>query len=84
MTPRGSSTVDYGLVSPTLFDKIKDFLVGDIIPPVSDHAPITLSLQVNVQISIMPSSADLLSKPDKLEWNRELANRFRVPLVRKY
>ena len=60
--------------------KVNDFLVGDIVPPVSDHAPISFSLAVNAKVSSGVNLADLIPKPDKIEWNKEVANRFTVLL----
>ena len=80
VTARGSSAVDYGLVSPAIFNKINDFLVGDIMPPISDHAPIAFSLAVNANVFKESSTSKLLAKPDKIEWGKDLANRFTVLL----
>ena len=36
----GLSSVDYGLVSPDLYDRVSTFSVRDPLPTLSDHAPI--------------------------------------------
>ena len=75
-TGRGRSAVDYGIVSPNLFIKIKDFLVGNIWPHISDHTPISLSLKVKVKTPSDDNSEELLDKPRKISWDKDKAEHF--------
>ena len=72
----GSSTVDYGLVSPDLYDQVPVFQVLQPDLSVSDHSPIALYLKVNSFVSFFEASDDLLPKPKKLNWDSKIKDRF--------
>ena len=79
-TARGSSVVDYTLASPSLFNKIPSFCVGDYIPVLSDHAPIHFKIQVRAKASITDQTSQLSSLPDKVTWDKEKAERYEILL----
>ena len=75
-TPRGASAVDYAAVSPILLKQIRYFLV------LSDHTPIELCLPVctSYQFSNNNCNVDVLPKPDKIEWDKNLAQKYKFIL----
>ena len=75
-TPLGSSCVDYCAASPELLKKIRYFQVKPLMPIFSDHTPITLCLKVNANISVHKVNYDYLPKPDKIQWDKTLAEKF--------
>ena len=81
-TPRGASAVDYGAVSPALLKQVRYFLVSDPCLQLSDHTPITLCLSVRGQY--LPSNAscnvEILPKPDKVVWDKNLAQKYKFIL----
>ena len=80
-TPNGFSTVDYGLSSPALFNQIDSFKVEDPNLALSDHAPITASLKVNVDINHSNQTKyKYLPKPGKVVWNKDKSARFTILL----
>ena len=74
--PQGSSCVDYCAISPELFSNVRYFQVKPILPMFSDHTPISLCLKVNATISSQKSNYDFLPKPDKIKWDKTLAEKF--------
>ena len=74
---RGSSAVDYGAVSPSLFHKVSHFQVHHLMPEVSDHTPISLGLRVNARLEPPRGHYNFLPKPDKVVWNKEREQAFR-------
>ena len=54
--------------------------MGLIVPPISDHAPVTFSLSVNVKSDTSSNLSDLLPRPDKVVWDKSLADRFTILL----
>ena len=72
----GSSAVDYGMVTPDLYDQVPVFTV---LPPdlsVSDHSPIALHLKVNSLVSFNNILDDVLPKPKKLNWDCKIKERY--------
>ena len=74
--PRGSSCVDYCAVRPGIFSNIRYFQVQPLLPMFSDHTPITLCLKANANISVQQSTYNYLPKPDKINWDKTLAEKF--------
>ena len=72
----GSSVVDYGLVSPDLYDQVPVFTVLPFDPTVSDHSPIGLYLKVNSFVSFADEAENLVSKPQKLNWDTKIKDNF--------
>ena len=79
--PQGSSCVDYCAMSPELFSNVRYFQVKPILPMFSDHTPISLCLKVNATISVKKSNYDFLPKPDKIQWDKTLAESLANPKV---
>ena len=73
----GSSAVDYGLVSPDLYDQVPVFSV--MIPDlsVSDHAPIVMYLKVNSFVSFANCNENVLPKQKKVNWDAHIKDRFK-------
>ena len=44
---RGSSTVDYGIVSESFIEQVKFFSVNEFLPDLSDHCQISLLFEIN-------------------------------------
>ena len=68
--------MDYGLVSPDLYDQVPVFSVLPPDPSVSDHSPIALYLKVNSFVSYAESNDNLLSKPQKINWDSKIRDRY--------
>ena len=77
-TPLGSSCVDYCSVSPELINIICYFQVQPLMPMFSDHTPISLCLKVNANISNHKVHYNYLPKPDKIQWDKILAEKFLI------
>ena len=75
-TYNGQSCVDYCLVSPTLYDNVRTFCVGDLIPTLSDHCPITVTINVSVKRLASKSNYEFIQKPIKLNWSKDISFRF--------
>ena len=76
-TPRGSSCVDYCAASPELINQFRYFQVKPPILSYSDHCPIGVCLKVHINIQKNETlEYDLIPKPEKIVWNRALADKF--------
>ena len=75
-TARGSSTVDYGAVSPEIMKKVRFFRVEPLMPICSDHCPITLCLKVKANIDIARKVYNFKNKPDKVIWDKTKNHHF--------
>ena len=72
----GQSCVDYCLVSPSLYKKVKTFCVGNLVPTLSDHCPITVTVDVSVNSISKVSNYDFIAKPQKIPWSKDISFRF--------
>ena len=82
-TPRGCSAVDIGAVSPSLFKDVRYFLVDSPHLHLSDHTPIELGLTVHmrpVPSASNESNCSLSPKPDKIVWDKNLAEKYKILL----
>jgi hypothetical protein len=77
---RGSSVVDYGAVSPSLFSAVPAFQVHHLLPQVSDHTALTLWLSVNARIEPPAEDYNFINKPDKVVWNKQLEDAFKYSM----
>ena len=77
-TQLGSSCVDYCAVSPQIIKQIRYFQVNPLLPIFSDHTPISLCIRVNANINVQKSHYDFLPKPDKIQWDKTLADKFLI------
>ena len=75
-TPNGFSTVDYGMVSPSLYDKVDSFNVGDPEPTLSDHVPITINLKIKNNINKTQIKYNFYPKPSKIIWNKDKSAQY--------
>ena len=66
----GSSVVDYMVNTHNAFQKISHFKVGDVLPTLSDHCPITALIHVDMGLEIQQKK---ITKMNQLEqryiWN---------------
>ena len=60
------------MVSPGLYDNVKTFSVGDLIPSLSDHCPITVTIKVSLNCYVSGPNNDFIEKPKK----KDIAFRF--------
>ena len=68
-------------MSPSLFDSVPVFCVSPPCLPLSDHTPIHLRLKIRAVVSSDESSPDnLLPRPDKIIWDKQLADKYKCIL----
>ena len=79
-TPNGNSTVDYAAVSPPLVKTVRYFRVTNLMPHLSDHAPIEMAFKVHTIISNNQTKYTYLPEPDKVVWDRQLSDKFKFSL----
>ena len=75
----GQSTVDYCLASPGVYGQILFFKVGNILPLLSDHCPISIALKSQFYQSSSEDESEkyeFLPKPIKLSWDKSIAIKF--------
>ena len=75
----GQSTVDYCLASPGVYSQILFFKVGQFLPLLSDHCPISIALKSQFYQSQRDKESETYSfipKPQKLSWDKNIATRF--------
>ena len=72
----GQSCVDYCLVSPSLYKSVKTFRVGSLVPTLSDHCPIIVTIEVSVNSRIDNLNYDFIDKPHKIPWSNDISFRF--------
>lgn len=78
---RGSSTVDYGLVSEGLLKKVIFFTVHKFLPIFSDHSQISLLLQVNCKYDF--NWGQLRPVPVRYRWNEQSSTLYQEALASK-
>ena len=73
----GQSAVDYCLSTPRLFGKILSFNVGNFLPLLSDHCPITIAIKCRFyQLYNKNEDYEFIPKPTKLSWDSNIALNF--------
>ena len=75
----GQSTVDYGICSAELLPDISYFKVGDYIPWLSDHTPISHSLMLresSIQDRKQTTTSKLNKLPPQFHWNSTASEQF--------
>ena len=78
-TALGSSCVDYGAVSPELFNLVPYFSVAPPCLTLSDHTPIELGLKVKCdRVPVTSTNIELCTKPSKIEWDTNLTQKFKT------
>ena len=69
--------VDYCLSTPRLFGKILSFNVGNFLPLLSDHCPITIAIKCRIyQLYNKNEDYEFIPKPTKLSWDSNIALNF--------
>ena len=63
-------------MSPSLFNDVKTFCVGDLVPTLSDHCPITVTVDVSVSRTIEEVQYDFIAVPKKISWSKDISFRF--------
>ena len=73
----GKSTVDYCLASPGAYTKIGSFQVNEFLPTLSDHCPISISLETDIHCNFqIVHNYNFVEKPRKIKWNKKIQNSF--------
>lgn len=78
-TPKGSSVVDYFIVSESLLKDILFFSVHKFLPDLSDHCQISTMLNVNCEI-YRPLSSEHISIPPIYKWDEQSPKLFQSAL----
>ena len=75
----GSSLIDLVICSSSLFTTISYLQVGEFLPWLTDHCPVSFSLNVNIMV--MQSTKIKLSEvPGKFLWDTEATKHFEITL----
>ena len=74
----GQSSVDYCLASPNVYSNISSFQVNNLLPHLSDHCSIsiTISTDIHQNISKDTNCMFLLPKPKKVNWSKQIHQNF--------
>lgn len=96
-TCKGSSVVDYALLSPSLFSEVLNFKIDHFDPIISDvHKSITLDFHCTIFVNRLSNNYDTISENnnscvlsgEKLEtrvkWNANKANNFRENISNEF
>ena len=79
---RGSSTVDYGLVSENILNKVIFFRVHKFCPLFSDHCQISVMLRLNFKCEL--SNEKLLPVPTRYKWNKQSPSLYQEALASNF
>ena len=74
----GNSVVDYLITSPTTYERVSSFKVGEFLPWLSDHCPVYYTLEVHNNVGNM-NSAQKCTKtkaPKQYIWSEESKQNF--------
>ena len=63
-------------MSPRLYKSVKTFRVGNLVPTLSDHCPITVTIEVSVKSVCKYSNYDFIAKPQRIPWSKDISFRF--------
>ena len=63
-------------MSPRLYKSVKTFYVGRLVTTLSDHCPITVTIEVSVKTVLQESNYDFIAKPQTIPWSKDIAFRF--------
>ena len=67
----GNSVVDYVIASPTVYDKISLFKVGEFLPWLSDHCPLYYTLEVSKGFTVTGKEHTKSKAPKRYVWSEE-------------
>ena len=77
---RGSSVVDYLLTHPKNLPNIMEFKVGELLPLLSDHCPITTTVRMKTNLNIDTGDVPLKLLPDTYMWDDDSSQTFQETL----
>jgi exonuclease III len=73
----GQSTVDYCLVSPSIYNTISTFVISELFPDISDHCSVTVKVQTKYLSQFCnQQNSDLLEKPKRVKWDSSVSVTF--------
>ena len=73
----GQSTVDYCMVSPSIYHRVSSFTVGEFLPTLSDHCSCSVVLRSDYLLDSSPSdSYEYIAKPRKIPWTCDISSKF--------
>ena len=72
----GQSCVDYCLSSPDIYSQILFLKVGNFLPLLSDHCPITIAIRCQINQIVSDNNYEFIEKPQKLRWDSKIAGKF--------
>ena len=67
----GNSVVDYVIASPTVYDKVSLFKVGEFLPWLSDHCPLYCTLEVSKGCTSTGKECKKSKAPKRYVWSEE-------------
>ena len=78
----GSSTVDYMITDTTLFKRVLTFRVIDFLEQLSDHCPISVTIDLELDNNVQRKSESEIgiNSPKKVRWSREFENLYKMRL----
>ncbi|CAG2247070.1 unnamed protein product [Mytilus edulis] len=80
--PRGSSVVDYFIVSEELLDKVAFFKVHDFLADLSDHSQVSIMLNIDMKVPVLDIQSEHSQiTPPKYIWNDESVLKFQTALT---
>ena len=77
---RGSSVVDYLLTPCRNLNNIVEFKVGENLPLLSDHCPITATIRMNHNLKVEEGHISMEPLPDSYIWDEESSQTFQERL----
>ena len=74
----GQSVVDYCLASPEVFNKLGSFKVHNLLPHLSDHCAISVTLATDIHLTCpaISSNYNFIDIPRKLNWSAKIKDKF--------
>jgi len=79
---KGSSTVDYMIVSEELFSRIHYFHVHPLIGTLSDHCKLSCFLRVQLHMHNVKGTNQLIDSPMQFKWEKNSVIAFQSALAR--
>ena len=73
----GCTLVDYLIVSNTIYNSLNYFQIGELIPWISDHCPLTYSLSLVNGVTLETDDTKLIDIPGKIVWEEVRIEMFR-------
>ncbi|CAC5385034.1 unnamed protein product [Mytilus coruscus] len=80
--PRGSSIVDFFIVSEELLDKVDFFKVHNFLADLSDHSQVSFMLNIDMKVPVLDTRSEHSQiTPPRYIWNEESALKFQTALT---